>query len=311
MQKKLLNGLIAATCTPLDKSGELHLEVVPSMVDHLIGGGVRGLYVCGSTGEGMSLSCNERIALTQAFVEAVAGRLPVISQVGHNSLQEGRRLAREAQRVGVDAISATCPSYFKISDVETLTECMAEIAGAAPELPFYYYHIPMLTGSAIYMPEFLLHASSCIPNLVGIKYTDTKLHEFQECLELDNRRFEAVWGCDEMLLGALAVGADAAIGSTYNVMSSLYRQLIDAFQKGDIDQARRLQSQSVAAIQVMGKYQFQSALKAVVGMFGCDVGGCRLPLKNLTKEEVINLRADLEAIGFFDWAQLEAFPTVC
>ena len=74
------------------------------MVDHLIGVGVRGLYVCGSTGEGMSLSCNERI-LTQAFVEAVAGRLPVISQVGHNSLQEVRRLAREAQRVGVDAFS--------------------------------------------------------------------------------------------------------------------------------------------------------------------------------------------------------------
>ena len=97
------------------------------MVDHLIGVGVRGLYVCGSTGEGMSLSCNERIALTQAFVEAVAGRLPVISQVGHNSLQEARRLAREAQRVGVDAISATCPSYFKISDVETLTECMQKL----------------------------------------------------------------------------------------------------------------------------------------------------------------------------------------
>ena len=245
----------------------------------------------------MSLSCNERIALTQAFVEAVAGRLPVISQVGHNSLQEARRLAREAQRVGVDAIS-DLSIVLQDFDVETLTECMAEIAGEAHELPFYYYHIPMLTGSAIYMPEFLLHASSCIPNLVGIKYTDTKLHEFQECLELDNRRFEAVWGCDEMLLGALAVGADAAIGITYNVMSSLYRQLIDAFQKGDIDQARRLQSQSVAAIRVMGKYQFQSALKAVLGMFGCDVGGCRLPLKNLTKEEVINLRADLEAIGF-------------
>ncbi len=106
MQKKLLNGLIAATCTPLDESGELHLEVVPSMVDHLVRVGVRGLYVCGSTGEGMSLSCDERISLTEAFVKAVAGRLPVISQVGHNSLQEARRLAREAKKVGVEAITA-------------------------------------------------------------------------------------------------------------------------------------------------------------------------------------------------------------
>ena len=110
MQKKLLNGLIAATCTPLDKSGQLHLEVVPSMVDHLIGVGVRGLYVCGSTGEGMSLSCNERIALTQSFVEAVAGRIPVIIQIGQNSFQEARRLAREGQRVGGDGNSETCPS---------------------------------------------------------------------------------------------------------------------------------------------------------------------------------------------------------
>ena len=94
-------------------------------------------------------------------------------------------------------------------------------------------------------------------------------------------------------------------------MSSLYVQLIDAFQQGDVDQARCLQSRSIAAIRVMGKYQFQPALKAVLGMLGCNVGGCRLPLKNLTEEDAINLRTDLEAISFFDWAQSEACPTVC
>ena len=94
---------------------------------------------------------------------------------------------------------------------------MQHIASGAPNLPFYYYHIPMLTGSTLDMVEFLTQGAKSIPNLVGLKYTDTKLYEFQNCLELAAGRFDVVWGCDEMLLGALATGGRGAIGSTYNI----------------------------------------------------------------------------------------------
>lgn len=296
-----LNGLIAATCTPLDEKGEVKISAIAPMVDYLLGRGVSGLYVCGSTGEGMSLSSDERIEVTKEFVETAAGRAPVIVQVGHNSLAEARRLAFAAQSAGASAISATCPSYFKIAGVQSLVDCMQEIASAAPALPFYYYHIPALTGSTIGMPQFLEVARQQIGNLTGLKYTDTKLHEFQECLDLDRKRFDVVWGCDEMLLGALATGTQAAIGSTYNIMAPIYLRLIDAVERADFETARHLQACSVSVIRVLNEYPFHSAMKAVLGMLGLGVGGCRLPLGNLPEAELATLRSKLEEIGFFDW----------
>ncbi|WP_442505239.1 dihydrodipicolinate synthase family protein [Novipirellula sp. SH528] len=243
-----LDGLVAATYTPFDELQELKLDVIPAMVDDVLARGVSGLYVCGSTGEGMSLTSDERRRVTGAYVQATAGRVPVIVQVGHNSVREARLLAEHAAEVGADAISATCPSYFPVRDAKTLAACMADIAGGAPALPFYYYHIPALTGSAVDVAEFMKCGGDQINNLVGLKYTDTKLFEFQHCLEMDNGKFDVVWGCDEMLLGALATGARAAIGSTYNIAAPLYRRLIDAFESGNLIEARKLQSQSIQMI---------------------------------------------------------------
>ena len=301
IETKRLEGLVAATYTPINQSGQLNLAVVERIVQELLADMVAGVYVCGSTGEGMSLSTDERKAVLESYIESVAGRVPVIAQVGHNSLAEAKDLAAHAQQMGANAISATCPSYFKVSDAASLVACMSQIATAAPDLPFYYYHIPSLTGSAIGMPEFLGTAGDAIPNLVGLKYTDTKLFEFQECLELDGGRFDVVWGCDEMLLGALATGAVGAIGSTYNIAAPLYRRIIEAHSRGDFESARRMQSLSVKLVRTLGRYPFHPAMKAVLTMRGLDVGGCRLPLGKLSAEEVDRLRKDLQAIGFFDW----------
>ena len=298
-----LEGLIAATYTPLGDDGNLNLALVPQIVEYLLTGGVSGLYVCGSTGEGMSLSSEERMALAEAFVQSANRRVPVVVQVGHNSMAEARSLAKHAQEIGADVVSATCPSYFKVSDVDTLIKCMDEIAGGAPDLPFYYYHVPVLTGSSLDMIEFLRRGGKQISNLAGLKYTDTKLHEFQECLELDNGRFDVVWGCDEMMLGSLATGSRGAIGSTYNIAAPLYQRLIDAFNDGDLDEARRLQSLSVKMIRTIGQFPFHAAMKAVLGMQGFEVGGCRLPQGKLNDADANTLRNDLESIGFFEWSQ--------
>lgn len=302
MTVQRLEGLIAATYTPFDQHGAVKISVVNSIVDDLLGQGVTGLYVCGSTGEGMSLSSDERKIVAEAYVQAADGRVPVIIQVGHNSLAEARGLAAHAQEIGADMISATCPSYFKVSTVDALIDCMAEIANGGPRLPFYYYHIPALTGSAVDVVEFLNRAGGRIPNLVGLKYTDTKLFEFQECLELENRRFDVVWGCDEMLLGALATGTGGAIGSTYNIAAPLYRRIVTAFGDGNFEEARRLQSLSINMIRVMNQFPFHSAMKAVLKMRGFDVGGCRLPQGNLNDNDIAELNTELTAIGFFEWS---------
>ena len=298
-----LTGLIAATYTPMREDGSLRLEQVPPMVDHLERAGVNGLYICGSTGEGMSLSGDERRTVAEAYVRAAKGRLSTVIQVGHNSLAEAAQLAAHAQAIGADAVSAAAPSYFKVNSIDVLADCMAEIASGAPALPFYYYHIPVLTGVALDMVDFLPLAAERIANLAGMKYTAPTVHEYQACLHLENARFDCLWGCDEMVLSALAVGARGAVGSTYNIAAPLYRRIMEAFDRGDRAEARRLQSLSVRMIRAIYRYPFHPAMKQILAMLGIECGPCRLPQPQLTQSQVDQLRTDLTDIGFFEWCQ--------
>lgn len=299
-----LTGLVAATHTPFNADGEVNLAVVPQIVEHMIASGISALYVAGSTGEGVSLTAAERRAVAEAYVAAADRRLPVIVQVGSNSLAEARDLAAHAQSVGADVVSANAPSYFKISSVDGLIDAMLQIASAAPELPFYYYHIPRFTGAEVDMIAFLRAAGEVMDNLAGLKYSDLKVHEYQACLNLDDGRFDVLWGCDEMLLSALAVGAKGAVGSTYNIAAPLYRRIIDAWDAGDIASARKWQLCSVELVRVLLAHNLHPSIKAVMGMFGIDVGPCRLPLGGLDDGQKAELRTDLDAIGFFDWASM-------
>ena len=192
------NGLFAATLTPMKANGDVALDHIAPQVERLIECGVTGLYVCGSTGEGVSLTTAERKAVTVESIRSAAGRVPVLVQVGHNSLSEAAELAAHAASSGAAGISATCPSYFKIGTAGVLVDSMKVVASGAAELPFYYYHIPSLTGNRISMTEFLKLGGEAMPNLVGIKYSSIELYEYQQCIELDGGRFEIMWGVDEM-----------------------------------------------------------------------------------------------------------------
>ena len=298
-------GLIAATFTPMDSGGMPDLAAIPRTIDHLLRSGVAGIYALGSTGEGPSLTFDERREAATAFVEAARGRLPVIVQVGHESLAQARALAEHAQVVGAQAVSAVCPVYFKPDSVVTLVDAMASIAAGAPSLPFYYYHIPSVTGVALSMIEFLRLGGERIPTLRGIKYTSPDLAEFQSCLEFERGRFDLFYGRDEMLLGALAVGATAAVGSTYNFAAPVYNRLRAAFARGDMAGARREQSRSLALVDIIIRHGPRASQKAIMALIGLDCGPSRLPIRPLSPVQREALRADLEAIGYFDWG-LEA-----
>jgi N-acetylneuraminate lyase len=299
MPGKRHEGLFAAAYTPFSESGEVLTEPIGLMVDWLLRRHVSGFYVCGSTGEGMSLTGDERRLVAEAYVKAVADRVPVFVQVGHNSLREAQSLASHAQSIGASAVSATCPSYYKVNTVRTLVESMAQVAAGAPNLPFYYYHIPALTGAKLDMVEFLQQAEGAIPNLVGIKFTSTEVHEVQQCLEFENGRYEMLWGCDEMLLSALVVGCKAAIGSTYNIASPLYWRLIAAYQRGDLRTAVELQSQAVDMVKMIYAYPFHSAMKTILNRLGFDLGKCRLPQPALTDQQSAELKRRIDSMPFF------------
>ena len=301
MPPQSIDGLIVATYTPLNADGSINLDAIEGYVDQLIESGVDGLFVCGTTGEGMSLATDEREAVAAMFVKAALKRCPVIVHVGHNSLFEAGQLAKHAQAVGADATSATCPSYFKVDSANGLTESMQVVAAQAPDIPFYYYHIPPLTGSTVDMRQFLDAAADQIPNLGGIKFSSPFLHQFRELLQYDKNRFHVFWGVDEMLLGALIYGATAAVGSTYNVMAPVYRKMMECVRAGDMAAALRWQDRVVSFVGTTTRFPFHPAMKEILAMLGNDLGPCRLPLPKLDLEQIEQLRSGLNEIKFFDW----------
>ncbi len=300
---KRFTGLIAAGFTPMLDNGDLNLALVPAIVNQLTDEQIRGFFVCGSTGEGPSLTTAERKQVAVAYVDASAGRTPIIVHVGHNSLKDSQTLATHAQEIGADAISLVPPSYFKPKSIEALVSFMAEVAACAPNLPFYYYHIPGITDVNIDVVELLRTGHNRIPTLAGIKYSKTTVYEMQACVEMDNGRFNVLFGSDEMLLSGLCGGAHGAIGSTYNFAAPLYNKIISAFAENNIAEAQRLQGLAVQMVNAIMQFEAQPGLKAMMKLVDLDCGPSRLPLVTLKPDEVDKLRRDMEEIGFFEWGR--------
>jgi N-acetylneuraminate lyase len=297
-----LHGLVAATHTPFHADGSLHLAVVEKQAAHLIANRVAAAFIGGTTGESHSLSLDERRALAQRWVEVTRGTsLKIVVHVGSNCLGDAAALARQAQELGASAISALAPSYFKPSSVDLLVDCCVPIAAAAPRLPFYFYDIPSLTGVSLAMPEFLEKATTRIPNLAGLKFTNPDLMSYQLCLRAGDGTLDVPWGTDEALLGALAVGAQGGVGSSYNFAAPIYHRLMASFTKGDLSAAHEEQFRSVRLIHTLARYGYMGAAKEVMKMLGVDVGPARLPNGNPSAAQTITLRGELERLGFFDW----------
>lgn len=219
--------------------------------------------------------------------------------VGHSSISEARSLAAHASEAGADAIAAVAAFYFKPSSVSSLVNSMADIASAAPELPFYYYHMPAITGVSVDVVEFLKQGAQKIPTLRGIKYTANTLHEFQRCLHYAGENFDILFGYDELLLPALAVGAHGAVGSTYSFAAPMYLKIIKLFQEGKLIEAEKWQYRCVQMIGALAMFHPIPTQKAILKMMGKDLGGCRLPLPNLNASEIEEVQSYLEGVNFF------------
>jgi N-acetylneuraminate lyase len=280
--------------------GSLHLERIPEYHAMLKSNGVRGAFICGSTGEGVSLTFGEKKAVSEAWAKSVKDDpyFSVMLLLGGNSLEECRELALHAQSVGLDAVSFLSPFYFKPANVETLAECCREVASAVPDMPFYYYHIPVLTGVGLSMYELLKAVDGRIPNFTGIKYTHEDFMDYQSCLNFADGKYDMLWGRDENMLPALSIGAKAAVGSTFNYAAPLYHELIDAFQRGDLGKAAYCQQTSIDMIRLLGKYGGIATGKAYMKLIGFDCGGFRLPVLNMGEEEFRRFSQDVEKLGF-------------
>jgi N-acetylneuraminate lyase len=298
----MFNHLVAAVHSPFNADGSIAPQVVRVQASFLAANGIRSVFITGTTGECHSLTCDERLALYDAWAEAApANGISVIGHVGGNSIEDARRLARRARERQFAAISTLPPSYFKPAGLTDLIDWCAVIAAEAPDLPFYYYDIPSMSGVSYPIEQFLLEASARIPNLAGVKFTNLDLVSYRRCLDVAGDRFDLPWGTDEALLAAIATGARGAVGSTYNWAPRLYVNLIDAFTRGDVDEARRLQSRSIAMIDAMASSGFMGTAKALMCRLGVPVGLARAPLGNPTSDQIDALLFRLDDLGFTEW----------
>jgi N-acetylneuraminate lyase len=296
-----LHGLIAAPHTPFATNGDLDIKVIPQQAALLAHNGVSGAFVCGTTGEGYGMTIAERKQVAEVWRTETAGALKLVVHVGHSSLGESCDLARHAEKTGADAIATIAPSFFKPPGPVELVAWCQRIAEAAPTLPFYYYHMPSMTGVSISATDFLNEAAGRIRNLAGVKFTHEDLTDFGQATTLAKGRFAMLFGRDEILLDGLPLGAKGAVGSTYNFAAPLFNRILHAYAAGDLESAREDQRQAGEFIAVLARFGGLAAGKAVMKFIGVDCGPVRLPLRALTPDEESRLRTELEQVGFFDY----------
>ncbi|HAS6327943.1 TPA: dihydrodipicolinate synthase family protein [Vibrio vulnificus] len=294
-----LKGLIAAPHTPFYSNNQVNYAVIDQIAALLIEQGVTGAYVCGTTGEGIQCSVEERKAIAERWVKAADGKLDIILHTGALSIVDTLELTRHAETLDILATSAIGPCFFKPSSVADLVNYCAQIAEAAPSKGFYYYHSGM-SGVNLDMEQFLIQGEQRIPNLSGAKFNNVDLYEYQRALRVANGKFDIPFGVDEFLPAGLAVGAIGAVGSTYNYAAPLYLKIIEAFNQGKHSEVQALMDKVIALIRVLVEYGGVAAGKAAMQLHGIDAGDPRLPIRALTAQQKADVVAKMRDADFLN-----------
>lgn len=301
MENKSLSGLIAAPFTPMHEDGAVNLDVIPEYASYLIENNVNGVFLCGTTGESFSLTNDERIAVIEQWVKSSKGELKIISHIGALCQSDLKELAVRSRDAGADAVAAMAPFFFKPESIESLIAYFEPLASVIPDVPFYYYNIPSMTGVSLPVHELLREVKKMIPNFVGVKYTHNDLMDLQQCMNVNGGEFEILYGSDETLICGLSLGVKAAVGSTYNFMAPVYNQIFESVENGNMVEARKLQDISISVVELLFKYGGPViAGKAIMEMTGVPCGPVRLPLNPMTESDKALLYQELIDIGFFE-----------
>lgn len=297
-----IKGLIDAPFTPFLENGEVNYDIIPAYAEMLRKNGLKGVFINGSSGEGYMLTTDERKKLAETWIKEKRDGFRIIVHVGSCCVKDSKELARHAAEIGADGVGAMAPPFPKINRIEELVAYISEIASGAPQLPFYYYHIPAFNGAYLPMIKLLEAVDGKVPNFAGIKYTFESIYEYNQCRLYKDGKFDMLHGQDETILPSLAMGgAQGGIGGTTNYNGRELVAIIEDWKKGDIEGARKHQNYSQEVINVICKYRGNIVGgKRIMKLIGLDMGKNRVPFQNLTDDEEKQLRKDLEAIDFFN-----------
>lgn len=275
-------GIIPAFYACYDEAGAISPDAVRALTRYLIGKGVNGLYVGGSSGECIYQSVAERKLVLENVMAEAKGRVTIIAHVACNNTADSRELAAHAESLGVDAIAAIPPIYFKLPPY-AIAQYWNDISAAAPNTDFIIYNIPQLAGVAL--STDLLREMLKNPRVIGVKNSSMPTQDIQMWRDEGAIVFN---GPDEQLISGLAMGAVGGIGGTYAAMPELYLAIYALTQAGDLAAAREIQNEACRIIYKMcsARGNMYAVIKAILRkQGGPDCGGVRLPLAPLTQAD--------------------------
>lgn len=281
-------GIFPAFYACYDDNGDISKERTKAFVEFLIERGVNGLYVGGSSGECIYHSVEDRKQTLEAVMETNKGRITIIAHVACNNTKDSVELARHAEALGVDAIAAIPPIYFKLPE-KAIAKYWNDISAAAPNTDFFLYNIPQLAGVALTLP--LLDEMMKNPKVVGIKNSSMVIQDiqmFKRQGKLNGKELMIYNGPDEQFIGGRLIGAQGGIGGTYAVMPELFVKMNEALAAGEFKRAEVIQDAVCDVIYAMcsGKGNMYAVAKEVVKRRGgIDLGGVRAPLLNIEEED--------------------------
>ena len=280
-------GVYVALLTPFDEKNNIDEKKMRNHIDFLISKGINGLYICGSTGEGLLMDVNERKMVAEIVKDQAKEKVKIIIHIGGSTnTKNAIELARHAEKIILDGLSSIPPFYYYYT-FEEIYNYYKELSKSTT-LPFFVYYIPATTG--VSLPNEQMAKLSTIQNIVGLKYTASDLYFLQDLLRKVSSKWIAFSGYDEMFLPALTMGVVGCIGSTQNVLPEIFVQIYNNFTQGSIKKAMELQKRLTIAVNILHKYGDLVSRKTALRFRGLDVGYCRPPLKKeLFPEEKIKL----------------------
>ena len=292
----IFRGAWPALVTPFTTENSINTTVIRDLVEYLLSKKVDGFYVCGRTGQGLSMSVAERQLVAETVLEQVNDRVPVIVHVGSMAIQDALLLTRHAREIGASGISSIIPPYY--TEMEHIVSCFQAIAETTPELPFfpYLFGFPRVVELMRNLQQF--------PSVMGTKYTGPDMYEFQQVVNLGQKNWYIFSGMDEQCLFARMSGASGNIGSTLNYIPGVYRQIHSCFERGELAEALEWQRRANKITGLLQTYNFMSGMTEVMRILGFDCGELRLPLFPLAEEQREALQADLESLGFAELAEM-------
>jgi N-acetylneuraminate lyase len=275
-------GVTVAINSCYDHKREVNPEAVRQLVRFLIDKGVNGVYVCGSTGEGLLQSVEERKRVLEAAIAESKGEIAVIAQIGAMNTRDSMELAIHAERAGADAISAVPPFYYRHSE-EAVHKHWTAIMNST-ELPFIIYHIPATTG--FNLTSDLLRRMIVNPKVIGVKVSVSSTYELERFKKIGGDDFLIFNGPDEQYLAGRIMGADGGIGGTYGCMPELFVRLERYVASGMMTEAQLLQSSINDIISDLLSLPTHSALKEIMRLRGIDCGTVRAPMEEVHESQI-------------------------